>query len=103
MLNPENMIFEESGQVLETHVLSSLTPNLKKLILIGDHQQLKPSVSTYALAKNYNLDVSLFERLINNGFEYVKLLEQHRMRPEISRIVKNEFYSDLQDHFSVQR
>ena len=51
--------------------------------------------------KNYNLDISLFERLLNNGFEYVKLLEQHRMRPEISRIVKNEFYPDLQDHFSV--
>ena len=51
MLNPEIMIFEESGQVLESHVLSSLTPNLKKLILIGDHQQLKPSVSTYVLAK----------------------------------------------------
>ena len=101
MLNPEIMIFEESGQVLESHVLSSLTPNLKKIILIGDHQQLKPSVSTYALAKNYNLDISLFERLLNNGFEYVKLLEQHRMRPEISRIVKNEFYPDLQDHFSV--
>ena len=103
MLNPDIMIFEESGQVLESHVLSSLTPNLQKLILIGDHQQLKPSVSTYDLAKNYNLDVSLFERLINNGFEYVKLLEQHRMRPEISKVVRNEFYPDLQDHFSVQR
>ena len=57
----------------------------------------------YKVRQNYNLDISLFERLINNGFEYAKLLEQHRMRPEISRIVKNEFYPDIQDHFSVQR
>ena len=49
MLNPDIMIFEESGQVLESHVLSSLTPNLQRLILIRDHQQLKLSVSTYDL------------------------------------------------------
>ena len=78
MLNPEIMIFEESGQVLESHVLSSLTPNLKKLILIGDHQQLKPSVSTYALAKNYNLDVSLFERwFLVTRFDYNGASKSH--------------------------
>ena len=60
MLNPEIMIFEESGQVLESHVLSSLTPNLKKLILIGDHQQLKPSVSTYALAKGQLISEQIY-------------------------------------------
>ena len=103
LLDPKIIIIEEAGQVLESHILACLTPNLEQLVLIGDHQQLKPTVSTYEMAKTYGLDVSLFERLILNGFEHVQLKEQHRMRPEISRIVKNEFYCDLQDHFSVQR
>ena len=102
MLDPKAMIIEEAGQVLESHVLASLTPNLERLILIGDHQQLKPSVSTYELAKVYKLDVSLFERLINNSFEFVQLKEQHRMRPEIAQIVRL-FYPDLEDHVDVRR
>ncbi len=102
MLDPKIMLIEESGQVLESHILASLTPNLEQLILIGDHQQLKPSVTTYDLAKKFNLNVSLFERLILNGFEFVQLLEQHRMRPEISALVRNEFYAKLRDHDSVE-
>ena len=71
--------------------------------MIGDHQQLKPTVSTYELAKNFHLDVSLFERLILNGLEHVQLKEQHRMRPEISSIIRNIFYPELQDHLNVQK
>ena len=40
------------------------------------------------LAKDYNLDVSLVERLINNGFPVVTLDTQHRMRPEVSVFMK---------------
>ena len=103
LLDPKIIIIEEAGQVLESHILACLTPNLEQLVLIGDHQQLKPTVSTYEMAKTYGLDVSLFERLILNGFEHVQLKEQHRMRPEISRIIKESFYHDLKDHISVKR
>ena len=72
-------------------------------MLIGDHQQLKPTVSTYELASKYHLDVSLFERLILNGFEHVQLKEQHRMRPEVSEMIKSVFYPQLLDHPSVKR
>jgi hypothetical protein len=34
-LDAEAMIIEEAGQVLESHVLTALTPNLQRLILIG--------------------------------------------------------------------
>ena len=34
------------------------------------------------------MDISIFERLINNNFDYVTLNTQRRMRPEISLIVK---------------
>ena len=79
------------------------TPTLEQLVLIGDHQQLKPTVSTYELASKYHLDVSLFERLILNGFEHVQLKEQHRMRPEVSKMIKSVFYPQLLDHPSVKR
>jgi type II secretory pathway component PulC len=34
-LGAEAMIIEEAGQVLESHVLTAMTPNLKRLILLG--------------------------------------------------------------------
>jgi superfamily I DNA and/or RNA helicase len=60
---------EEAGEVLEAHILSSLTPSTQHLILIGDHLQLRPHIATYTLSMDsqsgdyYKLDRSLFERL----------------------------------------
>ena len=101
LLDPEVLMIEEAGQVLESHILACLTPNLKHLILIGDHQQLKPAVATYELALKYHLDLSMFERLIRNGFPFTQLKEQHRMRPEIADLIRCQFYPDLRDHQSV--
>ena len=41
-INFEIIIIEEAAEVLESHILSLLTKNTKKLILISDHKQLKP-------------------------------------------------------------
>jgi len=60
---------------------TSLTPSIEHLILIGDHEQLRPSSNVYELALKYNLDISMFERLVNNNFENVMLKNQRRMRP----------------------
>ena len=97
------VLIEEAGQVLESHVVTALPPKCKQLILIGDHQQLRPSISTYHMGKNYGLDVSVFERFIKNNFPYTQLLEQHRMRPEIAKIMSNVFYKGLKNHPSVTR
>ena len=59
------MIVEEAAEVLEAHIVVSMPRTTEHLILIGDHQQLKPSPTVYELALNYNLDVSLFERMVN--------------------------------------
>jgi superfamily I DNA and/or RNA helicase len=75
------MIVEEAAQILESHMATSLTPKIEHLILIGDHEQLRPSNNVYELSKRYNLDISMFERLINNNFENVMLKNQRRMRP----------------------
>jgi hypothetical protein len=57
----------------------------------------------YKLAKDYHLDVSLFERLILNGMEPCVLRIQHRMRPEVSRLIVPAIYPELQDHDSVHK
>jgi len=35
---------EEAAEVLEPNLLATLTPHVKHLVLIGDHNQLKPQV-----------------------------------------------------------
>ena len=67
----------------------------KHLILIGDHKQLRPNPTVYELAKSYNLDLSLFERMVNNGIKCVTLTTQHRMRPEICELVKPIYLDQL--------
>ena len=99
-LTPPICIIEEAAEVLEAHVIASLNTNLKHLVLIGDHKQLRPNPTVYELAKSYNLDLSLFERMVNNRINVVTLTTQHRMRPEISALVK-PIYPQLQDHQSV--
>ncbi|KAI1714330.1 AAA domain-containing protein [Ditylenchus destructor] len=100
-LKPRIVIVEEAAEVLEAHLLACLTLACEHFILIGDHQQLRPNPAVYELAKDYKLDVSLFERLINNGYPYRALKRQHRMRPEISRVLMPHFYPDLEDDNSV--
>eukprot|EP01041_Mallomonas_annulata_P009811 gene9811-20409_t len=97
------IMIEEAAEILEAHVLTTLTPSVKALIMIGDHKQLRPKLEHYSLCKDsgkgVDFDVSLFERLANRtGFPVSRLNIQHRMRPEISSIVRNTTYSDLADH-----
>lgn len=69
-----SVIVEEAAEVLEAHIVTSLTKYTDHLILIGDHKQLKPSTAVYDLSKKYDLDVSLFERMINNNMTCYSLL-----------------------------
>lgn len=67
------MVVEEAAEVLESHQIAILNENIQHLILIGDHQQLRPKVECFDLEKEYKVNVSLFERLINNQIPYVTL------------------------------
>ena len=67
------MVVEEAAEILESHIFTSLNPDIQQLVLIGDHQQLRPSLNAFELAEYYNLDLSMFERLINNNFDYAGL------------------------------
>eukprot|EP00347_Sterkiella_histriomuscorum_P010451 403376237 len=90
------VIVEEAAEVFEAHIITSLSQHSDHLLLIGDHQQLKPAPAVYELEKKYNLSMSLFERLVKNNYEYTTLSTQRRMRPEISSIVKL-IYPNLED------
>uniref|UniRef100_A0A915JZM5 NFX1-type zinc finger-containing protein 1 n=1 Tax=Romanomermis culicivorax TaxID=13658 RepID=A0A915JZM5_ROMCU len=100
-VKPKIAIIEEAAEVLESHIITSLSSSCEHLILIGDHFQLRPNPAVYQLAKHFNFDVSLFERLINNGFPHAVLTEQHRMRSEISDNLMPYFYTNLRNHRSV--
>ena len=101
-LRPRITIVEEAAEVLESHIVTSLTPGCQHLILIGDHQQLRPNPTVYDLAKHYNLDVSLFERMVKNGVPFTRLRLQHRMRPEVSKMLEHIYVNPkLENHESV--
>ncbi|XP_026819027.1 NFX1-type zinc finger-containing protein 1-like [Rhopalosiphum maidis] len=95
------VVVEEAAEVLEAHIVSSLTRHCQHLILIGDHKQLRPSNAVYKLAKNFNFDISLFERMVNNEVPCYTLGEQHRMRPEIVSLITPSIYNELKSHISV--
>ena len=87
---------EEAAEVLEAHVIASLAPSTQQLLLIGDHQQLRPSAACYELGLKFGLTVSLFERAFLSRAPLVKLRTQRRMRPTISRLIK-PLYPELLD------
>ncbi|KAG1185790.1 hypothetical protein G6F36_006673 [Rhizopus arrhizus] len=103
-MRPRILIVEEAAEMLESHIISALTTSLEHLILIGDHQQLRPSTSVHKLSEVHGLSISLFERLVMNQFPFTRLSHQRRMRPEIRQLI-NPIYRDppLQDHPDVIR
>lgn len=99
--SPGIVLLEEAGEILESHVLTAMGMETKHLILIGDHQQLRPKINNYALSvekgNGYDLNRSLFERLVLAGYPHSTLAKQHRMCPEISSLVRDLTYPDLED------
>nr|KAG5707168.1 hypothetical protein BaRGS_017852 [Batillaria attramentaria] len=91
------VMLEEAARVPEAHVVTTLHKSCQHLILIGDHQQLRPSLTVHELCRNYQLDLSLFERLVKNELPHSTLGVQHRMRPEVAELVRH-IYPHLQDH-----
>ncbi|KAH7063112.1 putative DEAD box helicase [Macrophomina phaseolina] len=102
-LNPKIILIEEAAETLEAPVTASCVPSLEHLILVGDHQQLRPRchVSEHENLP-FNLNVSLFERLVKNEVEYETLRRQRRMIPEIRRLLKPIYRDIIKDHPSVK-
>ncbi|KAF5247275.1 hypothetical protein FANTH_6532 [Fusarium anthophilum] len=99
--NPDVILVEEAGEILEAHIITAMSASVKQLILIGDHKQLRPKVGNYLLTKEkgegYDLNVSLFERLVIQGHHFTALEEQHRSHPDISQYPRMLAYPELKD------
>lgn len=52
---------------------------------------------TVEKGNGYDLNRSLFERLVLKNFPHSTLVSQHRMRPEISALVRHLTYPELKD------
>lgn len=71
---------------------------------LGDHQQLRPATSVYELARKFYMDISLFERMINNNMHCVTTLTtQYRMRPDIANLIRPIIYKELLDADCVKQ
>ena len=99
-LKPGVVIIEEAAELLESQLLAVLQPSVQHLIMIGDHEQLRPQVENYELVRAKSFDVSMFERLCNNGMLSATLAMQSRMRPEMVELLR-EVYPHVESHERV--
>ena len=99
-VKPKVVLIEEAAETLEAEITVACFESLEHLILVGDHQQLRAHCSIPDLAMRFNLDVSMFERLVRNEIEYSQLNKQRRMIPEIRRLL-SPIYPNLEDHDCV--
>lgn len=78
-------------QVIEPATLIPIVQGANQVVLVGDHKQLGPCVSS--LAAQEGLSTSLFERLLQSGFTSHMLNVQYRMHPDIARWPSQQYYS----------
>ena len=93
----DNIIMEEAAQILEIETfIPMLLQNmdmesghrLKRVVLIGDHNQLPPVVKNRAFQKFSHLDQSMFARLVRLGVTTLPLTLQGRSRPTIADLYR---------------
>lgn len=101
----EIVIVDEASQQTEPASLVPLVKGCSKVVLVGDHVQLRPTVQQYALSVGF--DISLFERLYTevrnangcdtngpgaDGVRRLMLDTQYRMHPQVGTFSSQEFY-----------
>ncbi|KAJ3747263.1 AAA domain-containing protein [Lentinula detonsa] len=94
----EMIIIDEAAQAIELSSLIPLRYKCTSCVMVGDPQQLPPTVISMEASK-YQYNQSLFVRLQKQRPDAVHLLSiQYRMHPDISRLPSRIFYHNrLQD------
>lgn len=88
----ETVIIDEAAQCIELSALIPLKYGCSKCILVGDPDQLPPTVLSRS-AQSFGYEQSLFVRMQKNHPDDVHLLDtQYRMHPEISIFPSQQFY-----------
>lgn len=93
--NFDVVIVDEASQITEPNALVPIVKNSKFVILVGDHKQLRPTVSE--IAKECGLETSLFEKLYTRETENpqckrIMLNMQFRMHETLARFPSEKFY-----------
>ncbi len=89
-------VVDEAGQLTEPATLAAVE-RADRFVLVGDHQQLPPVVRSDGVpggdGADYDLDRSLFERLVDLHPEAAVMLDrQYRMHQRIQYFSSREFY-----------
>eukprot|EP00920_Eleutheroschizon_duboscqi_P018777 GHVT01044563.1.p1 GENE.GHVT01044563.1~~GHVT01044563.1.p1 ORF type:complete len:213 (+),score=39.89 GHVT01044563.1:469-1107(+) len=87
----ERVLIDECAQAVEPSSLVPICRGCERLVLIGDHKQLRPTVVARSAVKK-GLGLSLLERLVRRGFEPIMLNEQRRCHPTIAQVASRLFY-----------
>ena len=101
-LSYDTILMEESGQIheIESFIPLTLQKNLSKLkrvILLGDENQLPPIVKSQGIRTQCLYHLSLFNRLIKSGYKNsITLTQQGRARSEIVDLYRYK-YNNLTD------
>ncbi|KAI0047489.1 hypothetical protein FA95DRAFT_1582635 [Auriscalpium vulgare] len=105
---PKVVMVEEAGQVLEAHTLAALVPSVEHLICIGDPDQLRPNLTTFALSMDnpqgrqfYKFDCSLMEWLADLSFPMSQMdASGHAdaLEPFLTHRSRKIMYPTLKDH-----
>jgi len=91
----DSLVMEESAQILEIETFIPMllqqqhkgkASRLKRVVLIGDHNQLPPVIKNTAFQKYSKMDQSLFTRFVRLGVPYIELNAQGRARPQIANL-----------------
>ncbi|KAL1919017.1 uncharacterized protein VTP21DRAFT_2398 [Calcarisporiella thermophila] len=95
----DNVIMEEAAQILEVETFVPLLlqepdgdhegrNRLKRVVLIGDHNQLPPVVKNLAFQQYGNMEQSMFTRFVRLGVPHIQLDRQGRARSSIAGLYR---------------
>lgn len=92
----DNIVMEEAAQILEVETFIPMllqepedgVNRLKRVILIGDHNQLPPVVKNTAFQQYGNMEQSMFTRFVRLGVPTIELDAQGRARTDMAELYK---------------
>jgi len=88
------VLCDEATQTTEPETLMAICKGVKQVVLVGDHCQLPPTV-TSQFAFKHGLALPLFTRLVGAGVRPCMLDTQYRMHPSISEFPADLMYGGL--------
>lgn len=95
------LIVDEACQSVELNNLIPFEHQPRKVIMVGDQQQL-PATTFSENANKTKYSRSMFERFLECGCDKVMLEIQYRMHPSIRAFPSSQFYENrLQDDQSI--